>query len=937
MPCPLLYPAPLPSRLTLPERPQGGSGKGDRGQMPSVPGNQARLLCLLLPLLLSAAAGEASPKTAAPRAGGFDDAIADSAADFSGVQGKSSWTYGYRRAWPEFCALARGKGVWRHEGVRITRDTLAATPGLTGIRRWRPSRTGSVRLVGTLQKVSGDAICRVSVNGQDRWTRELAAGDTIPHAFDILLYDVPQGKSVDMAVSGGSVTWRAQILSEPCTAWRPGLPLGPRFSEVQKAAQRESGKRLLAQITLASLDKKGTITLPSGDYRFPGDGSAVLRDLKHLTIDAPGVTFWFDAPQIHGLAFDGCRQVTVRGLTLDCDPLPFFQGRITAINASAGTVTAALMPGYAPSEDHGHRTVSYYRPDGSYIRNGILGCQWSRRPGTALVDIQAPAPGVEVGDYLACVIRTGQALRSLNCGGMVYEDVNIYAGGGMAVFEADGPGGSLYRRVRCTRRPGTNRLHAFGADGFHFNAVGKGPVLDRCEGAYFADDEVNLHGKFGQIGRRLAPNQYQMTTGSAAPFHVGQRLTFWDFVTVEPLGEARVVAVAPGGQSGYVPLTLDGAPDLPVQTLIDTHAQDTRGFVVKNCWFHDTGQRFLLNGAPDGTIKNNTFQNIGGGVDIHEESWAGYTEGAFPSGTVFEGNRLIDMASGVGITLQPAGGHYIRRSMPTKDVKVLDNYFENAGTITADQVDGLVVAGNIFDRPFVDIGPSGFGLIDSDYGDVVDAPIFLAAVARAQVFGNSVYDPRDHTGGRLVRTGPLTRDITVNGTRLWDTIADTVSSWRPDPIQGGRGWSYGTVPAEALHGNAYRMDLFAPLPVNADGWRPGPGRFPIIQRTSMHPSTDRAAVKRWVSTVSGPVEIDGVMQAPGPAGNGTRGCVFLDGKEVWRQDAADHQPHRFHIALRGVKVGAIMDFVVDSQGDMNSDNTLFYAKILTPPRRGGTP
>ncbi len=507
---------------------------------------------LLLGLAQAIGIGAFAAKTVPLRAGNFDDAVADSVADFSGTQGAQGWSYG---SWSEATGYAPGLffpleefggGVWRDKGAtapRITRNGLAATrtSTLAAVRRWRPSRTGSLRLVGTLQKIGTSvAACRVLVNGREAWKRNLALDDTIPHSFDILLTDLPKGAAVDMAVSSGSVVWKAQVLSEPCTAWRPDLPIGPQFTDAQKAAQRKAGKAVLDKINALASGQQ--LTLPAGNYRFSGDVSLYphIKDLHDVTLNAPGVTFWFEPPLVHGLEFDDCRNVIVKGLTIDCDPLPFFQGRITALDAGAGTVSAELMPGYAPGENSGNRTISYYRPDGSYIRNGILGCSWSRRAGTGLLDIKAPAPGVSVGDYLACVIRTGQQLRSINCGGMCFEDVNVYAGGGMAVLEAGGPGGSVYRRVRCTRRPGTNRLHAFGADGFHFSGIGRGPMLDRCEGAYFADDEVNLHGQFGAISKTLAPDHYLLT----GAYYPGQRLDFWSFTELEFLGTAMVASAA---------------------------------------------------------------------------------------------------------------------------------------------------------------------------------------------------------------------------------------------------------------------------------------------------------------------------------------------------------------------------------------------------------
>lgn len=899
------------------------------------------------------------------KAGDFDDAMADTVQDFSGRQGYGHWFYGHARSAQhysdqQFQAFTTfSHGMWESAkagtaeiGVRA----MAPALGTAVVRRWKAKRTGSVRLVGVFQKAEGGpGVCRVFVNGVPRWTREVSAADTIPHAFDILLYDVPRGASVDLVAGAahGSAraparfSWALQIVSETCTAWRADLPIGPQFTDAAKQAQRRAGKSLLANIQRASAAGRHTFTIGPGDYRFSGAMNEYphLRNLKNLMLEAHGVTFWFDAPLVHGLEFDDCQNVHVKGLTLDCDPLPFFQGRITAIqdaehragHSNRRIVTAKIMPGYEASffsQTQGHRAVSYYRPDGSYVRNGIIGAQWRRLHGGRFVQVQAPAPGVRVGDYLTCVIRTGQQLRSINCAGMVYEDCNIYAGGGMAVMEAGGEGGSVYKRFRATRRPGTNRLHAFGADGFHFNAVGKGPVMDRCEGAYFADDEVNLHGHFGEIVQRLAANYY-LLKGTAGAYVAGGRLDFWDFFTLQYDGHAVISEVHFSANKQAWDVTLDRKLDLPSKVLINCHRQDSRDYVIKNCWFHDTGQRFLVNGAPGGRTENTTFQNLGGGVPIEMESWSSYTEGAFPDHTTFKNNRLIDMPYAVVIRPYPRDrhGHHIRRSMPFKDIAVEANYFQNAGEpILAQQVDGLTVKANVFDQPF-ESRQGGFALIRSGFGNAVDAPIYLAAVKNAVIEGNQMYDPLDRTHGRIVRLGVLTSDITIDGQRQWNTIADSISSWWPQPpVQGRCGWRYGTLPVTAAEGSRYRLDAFKQLPRHGDLWRATPHGYPLIDVSMMHPSHDLAAVRRWTSHVAGEARVEGVIRHTSNHGNGTRMGVFLDGRRIWSQELSSDRPHQFQIKLRRLRIGSTLDFVVTPKKNDTHAATRCFFKILTPPK-----
>ncbi len=899
----------------------------------------------------------------------FEDALANSDTQFGDIQGKFGWSYGYMRS-NTSNITETGKfqtfskciyGIWRKSESSspwISRTSMSPRRANGAIwipvRRWRTVKEGSVRLVGFLQRQHAGAEtldCKVFVNGEERWSYPLAPNDTIPHCFDILLLDTPTNANIDMVLfpssadNDSAVTWTTQVVPEPCTAWNPDLPIGPTFTPEQKEAQRAAGTALLQQIQTAALKNSPSFTIPPGDYRFSADWNVYphLKNIRNMVINAKNVTFWFDPPDVFGLEFDDCRNVTVKGLTLDYDPLPFFQAKITDIDSAKGTVTGDIMPGYAPTETSGNRTVFYYRPDGSFILNGVIQCQWSRDGDK--VDVKAPAPGVETGDYMACPIRTGQTLRVIGCGGMTFEDCNLYSGGGMGVMEADGPGGDVFKRVRCTRRPGTNRLQAFGADGFHFSVLGRGPTLDECEAAYLADDEINVHGRFGSVIRKLAPNRYIMA-GEDSPFVQGGRLSFWDFSTLMPLGDSIIKSVSPSPDGKDWDVTLKQNLNLPVGTLIDPHRMDSRYFVIRNCWFHDTPQRFLINGAPYGLIENNTFQNTGGNVNIHEESWTGWTEGCFASGTIFRNNRILGCGVGgasaeayfqgaIMVVVVPGGGNYLRHSTPIQNFTIEDNYLEDVPgvPIYVTNVNGLKIKGNVICKPFNSPGWKGFDKPLADTcGDLPNAPIFLASVRNAFIDDNRVYDPLDFVDNRIVATGPIIQNVSVNGKPLWNTIADFITGWTPEPSQGGNGWYYGSIDARDILTDTYPVSDFHPFAVNADGWRAAPGQYPIIWRTRMHPGVNLAAVRRWVSYTSNNLKIEGVVQCPSPSSAGDIACIYQDGVRVWEQDTEDHQPHKFRILLKHVRRGTVIDFVVAPHGGIDYDSTMFYAKIMSEPR-----
>jgi hypothetical protein len=615
--------------------------------------------------------------------------------------------------------------------------TLKAKAGRPAARSWKASAGGSVRMVGSFQKLSpaGGAEVTVLVDGTAVWHQKLSATDLIRHGFDITAYDLNPGSKVDFRVTGGQERVRVraayQILPEPFVSrWRADLPAGyPAWSEDQKTALRIKGTEILRRIRDASIAKRGKIVIPPGDYLFHADWSraSTLSGLEDLEIVAKGVTFWFEPPMVHALLFENCRNVTVRGLTIDFTIPCWFQARVTEIDRTAKTLVAAIVAGYEPRnangdlEVGGKRPLMFYSAAGSFINHRHSPGSWQLakdRNSIECRDIElAGIPAtLSIGDYIVGTIRTGAALRSVNCAGMCFEDVNIWSSPGMAVNESGGKGGNNYRRVRARRRPNTNRLHGFGADVFHLADTDRGPSLIRCELAYGADDNLNIHGSFGRVVQRIDARHYYLQ-GAYAP---GDRIEFRDQRSVELLGFARVGSAKPVTDGPSVPIgdkhtakgevlaELDTELELPTLALaVLDGKRSAAGFVLRDCWLHDNFQRTLINGSPGGLIENNTLQNVGHGLAIQFETWGPWMEGPFARDLIVRGNRFLDAPpDGPAISISmhpPGGGSNVRRfeARPVTNLRIIGNDFGRTSStpIIIHNVDGVRIQDNSIDYP----------------------------------------------------------------------------------------------------------------------------------------------------------------------------------------------------------------------------------------------
>ena len=516
------------------------------------------------------------------------------------------------------------------------------------------------------------------------------------------------------------------LQSKYVTPWRADSPAGyPRLSASEAQLWRDKGQRILCEIREASAAGQARIIIPPGDYLFNANWSrqSTLKDLAGLEIVAEDVTFWFEPPLVHGLLFQNCRNVTLRGLTIDFTIPCWFQAQVKGIDRQSKTLYAQLMPGYEPlgsdgePETSGERACMFYRPDGGFINHRHTPTKWQLAEDGSTLVCRAGRFGIPAalkpGDYVVGTLRTGAALRSASCSKMRYENVKIWSSPGMAVWEGLGEGGHVYYRVRATRRPHSNRLHAFGADIFHLAAADRGPTLDSCELAFGADDVLNIHGNFGRVVKAVDATHFFLQGAYA----VGDRLEFRDHQSLDLLGKAKVVVAEkkPDGPSvainarhqarGDYLVELDRPIEArPLTLVVMDGKQSAAGFVVRNSWIHSDFQRTLINGAPGGLIENNTFSNLGSGLRIQFETWGPWMEGPFARGLVVRGNRFFHCSPQepvISVSMHPGGKLRRWDAMPVTNLTIESNYFDQGCglPITIRNVDGLRIHGNQIDVP----------------------------------------------------------------------------------------------------------------------------------------------------------------------------------------------------------------------------------------------
>ncbi|MDR1283005.1 MAG: right-handed parallel beta-helix repeat-containing protein [Opitutaceae bacterium] len=249
------------------------------------------------------------------------------------------------------------------------------------------------------------------------------------------------------------------------------------------------------------------VTIPAGEHRL---ASALrLRELSRLTIDGDGATLVFTNLKDGGLSIAGCENLTLRGFTVDFDPLPFTQGVIDAIDTAAGTLAWTVHDGYPDlAPDRVVNRAHIFSPDtrgwkrdAPDIYAATARALSPRRGQLAFgPDQRWQLAHLSTGDYLLQDIRRERgAFRAERSRNLAFDHITIRSAPGPAMLLRYMDGRNVFKNITIAPGPpppGATipRLMSTSADGFNYAYARTGPVLEHCDFTRMGDDSVNLHG-----------------------------------------------------------------------------------------------------------------------------------------------------------------------------------------------------------------------------------------------------------------------------------------------------------------------------------------------------------------------------------------------------------------------------------------------------------
>jgi hypothetical protein len=479
-----------------------------------------------------------------------------------------------------------------------------------------------------------------------------------------------------------------------CVAWSAAaIAAGPKDRD-------EDLRQLLADQLDAG---KKRVVIPPGRYRVKPlkRQHLVLSGLSDVTIVADGVEM-ICTETTRALTISRCRNVTLRGLTIDYDPLPFTQGKIVKLSDDRRVHEIELFAGYPPAGRIVETKYEIFRPDTRTLR---FGSYYNFK-----VDVLSPrrfrltrkgsCKGEQVGDIIAIGASRApggsipHAVYAEKCEALTLDNITLYASNCFG-FLASECSGTTFRRCRVDRRApkidlkrrASARIRSLNADAYHSKHARVGPAIIECVARFQGDDCVAINGDYhmvmkagGKLLRVLAKRRMNIVPGDVVELfsYQGVRLPDAKAVSVEADGKRTLAEeefIARQGMNAGLKardgwalrraysVTLDRAVELPMGSLICSAGRVGNGFKVVGCTFGFNRSRGAIIKAGAGEIRDNRFEGCAmTAILLAPEYW--WLEGGSGNDVRVTGNTITRCGQGIAVfarggrgKLSPPGAH----------------------------------------------------------------------------------------------------------------------------------------------------------------------------------------------------------------------------------------------------------------------------------------
>ena len=484
---------------------------------------------------------------------------------------------------------------------------------------------------------------------------------------------------------------------------------------------------------------KKRIIIPPGRYKVKPKNRQhlVLKNLKDIEIIANGVEM-ICLETTRAITITKCTNLTIIGLVIDYDPLPFTQGKITGFSPDKKIHYIELFDGYPTAETVRNFKYEIFRPDTRTLRCDDRYPEKIEVTDPRHIAVHIPSAKItdpeQTGDFIVIgseYAPGGSIPHAVECNdssNIRLEDIVLYASNCFGFLE-NNCDGNIYYRCKIDRRPADTdivkrtepRLRSLNADAYHSKHAVKGPSYIECSARYMGDDAINICGDYHLITesyrnklRILAKHNMNIQPGDLVELvsYDDTRLPDAKALSVEPDGSIKDDELsflkkqrmnenlknARGALTKAYIITLDREVNLPRGSVICSQNRVGNGFTVKNCNFGFNRSRGILIKASNGEITGNKLEgNRMSAILVAPEYW--WLEAGSACNLKISGNTIVD-CSGIPICIEAiAGNENIAPAGIHKNIEITDNYIARsyAPAIVVCSTIGVNIKNNKFD------------------------------------------------------------------------------------------------------------------------------------------------------------------------------------------------------------------------------------------------
>jgi hypothetical protein len=532
------------------------------------------------------------------------------------------------------------------------------------------------------------------------------------------------------------------------------------------------------------------IVIPPGVYRggpLPNAKDHLrLSGVKNTVIRAVGVTLFCTDPT-RAITLQNCSQVTIEGLTIDYDPLPFTQGDIVDGDAQAGWIDIKIHAGYplrAQSRIDVVDRETRFRKIGSPF---MWGTNAEIRPDgiVRVTGSKAAANFAKVGDLASLGsdldAATPHTLVLDDCDHITLKNVTIFSSNCMGIVAGGGEGGHHFTGCRIVpgpTPPGATepRILSTNADAILTSSLRQGVLTEDCEIRDAGDDSWSVQSSDYVILHRDAATFY-LSSRATSRLKVGHRLQAALGAPIATLTQVATTSLDAPAIPEEIRLKVKNAPaynfwrlnsrkvtrvtvtgEVPWQpgdSIYDLDAQGN-GFVFRNNIVRSPG-RILIKAS--GLIDGNRIENANG-IMVHPE--VKFPAAAGLAQVIIRNNTLVDCHQTNNTGTHPAGvisvislerRDLVRAAGTFGEILIENNTIEggNGVGVSVTSAKSVTLRDNRFVRPHhVKPDPTG-----SAHGADNSALVWLARCDSVTLTGNTA----THTGPFLGKPLSTSRDV----------------------------------------------------------------------------------------------------------------------------------------------------------------------------------